>query len=61
MIHAGEQNYKFIAALAAEGVRGADAVEQALSHRLEQFVTNQMPERVVDVLKLIQIQKQKAS
>ena len=53
-----KQNHEFVAPLAAHGVRIAQASQQTLRNRLQEFVADRVSERIVDVFEAIQIQKQ---
>ncbi len=52
----GQQHHEFVAPLAADGIREADARLQALGDRLQQLVADRMPERIVDVLEVVEVQ-----
>ena len=54
----GQHDDEFIAANPAHGVRVAHAGDQALRHRLQQQVAGAVPERIIDVLEMVQIEKQ---
>ena len=52
------QDYEFVATLPAHRIGTAHAVRQAPRNRLQQLVAGRMSERIVDVLEIVQIQKQ---
>ena len=52
----GQQHHEFVASLAADGIGEADARLQALGDRLQQLVADRMPERIVDVLEVVEVQ-----
>ena len=53
----GKQDDEFIAALAADGVGTAHAGQQAFRNGLKKQVADGMSQRIVDVLEMIQIEK----
>jgi hypothetical protein len=55
---AGEQNNKFIASQAGHGVLLADAGLEASSDHFQDRVTDRVAERVVDVLEVVEVEKQ---
>ena len=55
LLNIGKHQHEFIPSPAADGVRLAHAPHQALRHRLQQLVAGQMPQRIVDLLELIQV------
>ena len=52
----GQQHHEFVAPLAADGIREPDAGLQAFGGRLQQLVAHRMPQRVVDVLEVVEVQ-----
>jgi len=53
----GEQDYELVAPLATHRVRIPDICQQTFGDRLQDLIADGMPERVVDVLESIQIQR----
>ena len=53
-----DDNGKFIAAKAGDDIVRPDAATEPVGHSFEQGVANRMPERVVDLLELIEVQHQ---
>ena len=53
----GQQNHELIPALTADRIGNPDAGSQTLGDRLQQLVTDRVPERVVDVFEMIEIEK----
>ena len=51
------QHQKFVAAVAANGIRGTHDRLQTACDQLQHFITNRMSERVVDVLELVEVEK----
>ncbi len=56
MGYLGQKHHELVTTLPAHGIRRAHAVGQALRHRLQQAIADQVPERVVDVLEAIHVQ-----
>ena len=58
ILHVGQSNQKFVAALPADRVGVAQRGGETLGHLLEQQVAHRMPQGVVDLLEMVQIQVQ---
>ena len=55
MLDIGEQQQKFIAALATDGVRLTPTGNQAFCDGLQQLVAHGVPQRIVDVFEAVQV------
>src|ERR1035437_3959386 len=56
--YARQQDYKFVAAGTADGIRGSQVCDQALGNRHQQLIADRMTERVVDVFEAIHVPTQ---
>ena len=53
-----QQDDELVPTVTTRGVGRTDAGDQALRHLLQQFVSDRMPECIVDVLEAVQIEEQ---
>jgi len=58
MSYLGEQDYEFVAPLAADCVGITHTSQQSFCNGLKQFVAFGMSQRIVDVFEAVQIQKE---
>jgi len=52
-----QQDHEFVTALPADRVRCADAIHQTISNRAQQLIADLVPQRIVDMFEVIEIQK----
>ena len=50
-------NRKFITAQAGDGIPFFDAITQPVGNRFQQLVADQMPEGIIHVLEVVQVQE----